>query len=199
MKEGSALSSLLPRSVREVIGLRLSRLSPAASELLAAGAVLGRGFGFESLLGVVGMEEEEGLRGLDELVGRRLLLEEGGGLEREESPLYLGVAYSFSHEKIRQVAYTEYGQARRWVLHRRAFGVLEGGSTPPAELARHALVGGLAKEAFAYSVAAGDEAAEIVAVKGAIGHYERARDLLAAEELQQSGAIEPSISDIEHL
>jgi tetratricopeptide (TPR) repeat protein len=85
------------------------------------------------------------------------------------------------------------------VLHRRAFEVLEGSGAPPAVLARHALAGGLAKEAFAYSMAAGDEAAEIVAVKGAIGHYERARDLLAAGEQQPGGAIEPSISDIEHL
>jgi len=96
-------SSLLPHSVREVIKARLSRLSPAASELLAAGAVLGRGFGFESLVAVASLGETEGLRGLDELVGRRLLLEQGGGREEEEgSPLYLGVTYSFSHEKIRQ-------------------------------------------------------------------------------------------------
>jgi tetratricopeptide (TPR) repeat protein len=85
------------------------------------------------------------------------------------------------------------------VLHRRAFGVLEGGNAPPAELARHALAGGLAKEAFAYSVAAGDEAAEVFAVKDAIGYYERAWDLLSAEEQQPGGAIGPSISDIEHL
>ena len=37
--ERSALRGLLPKSVREVIHSRLSRLSPAASELLRAGAV----------------------------------------------------------------------------------------------------------------------------------------------------------------
>jgi DNA-binding SARP family transcriptional activator/tetratricopeptide (TPR) repeat protein len=193
---GGELSSL-PNSVREVVRGRLSRLSPSASELLAAGAVLGRRFGFGVLLAVAGLGETESLRGLDELVGRHLLLEEGGGRE-EGRLLYPGADYSFSHEKIRQVAYTECGEARRWVLHRRAFEVLEGSGAPPAELARHALAGGLAEQAFGYSVAAGDEAAEIFAVKDAIGHYERARDLLAAGEQQPGGAIEPSISDTEH-
>ncbi len=179
----------LPQSVREVIRERLSRLSPSASELLAAGAVLGRRFGFGVLLAVAGLGETEGLRGLDELVERRLLLEEGVDQEKEVAPRYGGAPYSFSHEKIRQVAYTGCGQARRWVLHRRAFGVLEGGNAPPAELARHALAGGLTKEAFAYSMAAGDEAAEVFAVKDAIGHYERARDLLTAIEREPGGAI----------
>ena len=43
----SSFRGLLPQSVREVIHARLSRLSAAASELLRAGAVLERGFGFE--------------------------------------------------------------------------------------------------------------------------------------------------------
>ena len=196
LEEGSALRALLPHSVREVIGSRLSRLSGAASELLAAGAVLGRRFGFESLLGVVGVMEEEGLRGLEELIGRRLLLEDGGGQEGGTS-LYLGATYSFSHEKIRQVTYTNSGQARRRLLHRRAFEVLEGGGAPPSELARHALAGGLAEPSFAYSLAAGDAAAEVFAVRDAIVHYERVRDVLAAEE-QRSGGIEPSPQDLEH-
>jgi predicted ATPase len=147
-----ALSGLLPSSVREVIRGRLSRLSPAASELLAAGAVLGRGFGFEPLVGVAGLGQAEGLRGLDELTGRRLLLEEAGGVEEGRSILYPGPTYSFSHEKIRQVAYTEAGETRRWVLHRRAFEVLKGRGAPSAQLARHALAAGFADEAFEEAV-----------------------------------------------
>jgi DNA-binding SARP family transcriptional activator/tetratricopeptide (TPR) repeat protein len=193
----SDLSSLLPHSVREVIHSRLSRLSPAASELLLAGAVLGRGFGFESLVGVASLGETEGLRGLDELLGRRLLLEEVGEQEEEGSPLHRDAAYSFSHERIRQVSYTEGGQARRQVLHRRAFGVLERRGAPAAELARHALAAGLARPSFTYSVAAGDAAAEVFAVRDVIVHYERARDMLDAGP--RAGGIEPSIADLEHL
>jgi DNA-binding SARP family transcriptional activator/tetratricopeptide (TPR) repeat protein len=198
----SALSGLLPKSVREVIRSRLSRLSAGAYELLRAGAVLEQGFGFESMVGVASLEEAEGLRALDELIERRLLLEEAGRREEEEEEpfLYPDAIYSFSHEKIRQVAYTEGGQARRRVLHRRAFEVLEEGGAPAAQLARHALAGALAQPAFGYSVAAGDDAVEMFAAQDAIEHYERACNLLAEEV--PTGArqtIEPSIPELEHL
>ena len=84
----SALRGLLPQSVREVIRSRLSRLSAGASELLRAGAVLERGFGFETVVGVAGLGEAEGLRGLDELIERHLLREEEAG-GRKEEPLFL--------------------------------------------------------------------------------------------------------------
>jgi predicted ATPase len=139
----STSRGLLPKSVREVIRSRLSRLSAEASELLRAGAVLERGFSFESVMEVADLGEAESLRALDELIERHLLLEEAGSREEEE-PLFLypGPTYSFSHEKIRQVAYTEMGHARRRLLHRRAFEVLkESGAFTPAQLARHALAG----------------------------------------------------------
>src|SRR5918998_1488977 len=203
-KKSALLRGLLPKSVREVISSRLSRLSAGASELLRAGAVLERGFGFELLVKVAGLGEAEGLRGLDELIERRLLLEEASGREEEEEPLlYAGATYTFSHEKIRQVAYTEGGQARRRVLHRRAFEVLEEeGGAPAPQLARHALAGGLAEPAFGYSVAAGDDAVEVFAVWDALVHFEKARDLLAEEEARTGGARQlgkPSISDLAHL
>jgi tetratricopeptide (TPR) repeat protein len=185
-----------------MIRARLSRLSPVASELLRAGAVLEQGFSFESVVGVAGLGEAEGLRGLDELIERGLLLEEAGGREGEEEPLlYAGATYSFSHEKMRQVAYTEGGEARRRVLHRRAFEVLEEeGGVPAAQLAQHALASGLAEPAFRYSVAAGDRAMEVFAGQDAIENYEMARNLLAG--VRTGGGrqlIEPSIPELEHL
>ena len=195
----SALRGLLPKSVREVIRSRLSRLSAAASELLRAGAVLERGFSFETLVGVAGLGEAEGLRALEELIERHLLREEAGA--QEEWPLSASPSYSFTHEKIRQVAYTQAGHARRRLLHRRAFEVLEeGGASPPAQLAHQALAGGLAQPAFGYSVAAGDAAMEVFAARDAMGHYERARNLLT-EESRTGGRrlIEPSVPEFEHL
>jgi DNA-binding SARP family transcriptional activator/tetratricopeptide (TPR) repeat protein len=195
----SALRGLLPQSVREVIRSRLSRLSAVASELLTAGAVLERGFGFESVVGVAGLGEAEGLRGLDELIERHLVQEEASGREEEEPLLHPSATYSFTHEKIRQVAYTEMGHARRRVLHRRAFEVLEERGAPAAQLARHALAGGLAKQAFRYGVAAGDDAVEVYAVKDAIEHYERTRDLLTEVRTGSRQQTEPSVPDLEHL
>jgi DNA-binding SARP family transcriptional activator/tetratricopeptide (TPR) repeat protein len=198
----SDLRELLPTNVREVIRSRLSRLSPEASQLLGAGAVLERGFDFESLVGVAGLEEAEGLRGLDELIERHLLQEVAGGQEEETLFLDPSPTYTFTHEKIRQVAYTEMGHARRRLLHHRAFEVLEGrGTSPPAELARQALAGGLAEPAFGSLVAAGDQAMEVFAVKDAIEHYDKARNLLAEEDVRTGSRrpIEPSTAELEHL
>jgi DNA-binding SARP family transcriptional activator/tetratricopeptide (TPR) repeat protein len=197
--EKSALRGLLPQSVREVIRARLSRLSAEASELVRAGAVLERGFDFESVVGVAGLGEAEGLRGLDELIERHLVQEEASGREEEEPLLHPSATYSFTHEKIRQVAYTEMGHARRRLFHRRAFEVLEEGGAPAAQLARHALAGGLAEQAFQFGVAAGDAAVEVFSVKDAIEHYERARDLLTEVRPGSRQLIEPSVPDLEHL
>lgn len=201
LRARSDLKDLLPTNVREVIRTRLSRLSPVASELLRAGAVLERSFGFESVARVAGLGEAESLRGLDELIERRLLLEDAGSREEEEPRLYLDATYSFSHEKIRQVAYTESGRARRRVMHRRAYEVLEEGSAPAARLALHALTGGLAEQAFGYSVAAGDQAMEVFAAQDATQHYERARDLLAGERVRtgRGHPIEAWLAGVEHL
>ena len=86
------------------------------------------------------------------------------------------------------------------MLHRSALEVLEESGAPPAELARHALAGGLAEQAFRYSVAAGDRAVEVFAARDAIDHYQMVRDLLA-EEVQTGGRqpTERSILDLEHL
>ena len=161
--------------------------------------MLRRGFDFESVVGVAGLGEAEGLRGLDELIERHLIEEEAGGREEEEQLLDLSATYSFTHEKIRQVAYTEMGRARRRLLHRGAFEVLEERSAPAAQLAHHALAGGLAEQAFRYSLAAGDGAVEVFSVWDAIDHYERACDLLTEVRAGGGQPTEPSVPDLEHL
>jgi DNA-binding SARP family transcriptional activator len=198
LRAGSEVRGQVPTSVREVIRSRLSRLSPAATELLRAGAVLERGFDFESVVGVAGLEEADALKGLDELIERHLLQEEADP-QQVQTLLDRSPTYSFSHEKIRQVAYTEMGHARRRRLHRRASEVLEEGGAPAAQLALHALAGGLAEAAFRYSVEAGDQAMEVFAAQDAIEHYEKARDLLAEERTGVRRLVEPSIPDLEHL
>jgi DNA-binding SARP family transcriptional activator/predicted ATPase len=193
-----ALRGLLPESVREVIRARLSRLSPTASELLGAAAVLERGFLFETLVSLASLGEAEGLKALDELLDRHLLREKAGTRE-EGSHLDSSPSYSFTHEKIRQVAYTEMGHARRRLLHRRALEVLEEGDAPAAQLARHALAGGLAEQAFRHSVAAGDAAVEVFSLRDAIEHYQRARDLLTEARSGGGRLTRPSAADLEHL
>jgi predicted ATPase len=162
-----------PPSVHEVIVARLERLTPNASALLVAGAVLGQGITFEYLCQVADLAEQDGLAALDEVLHSHLLHEserEGGRVTDER--------YVFAHTKIRAVVYAEAGEARRSIFHRRALEALQA-AAPAAVLAYHALAAGLAEPAFRWSLAAGDEAMRVVAVRDAIALYEQARHLLA--------------------
>ena len=139
--------------VREVISSRLSRLGSDAIELLAAAAVLGHDFDFDTLRRVADLSETEALSAMDEALANHLLV----GTKHEKG--YSGkTVYGFSHDKIRCAVYAEACEARREVLHRRALEVLEAEAAHPAELAYHALATGLQEPAFQHSLAAGDEA-----------------------------------------
>ncbi|HEY6408665.1 MAG TPA: AAA family ATPase, partial [Ktedonobacteraceae bacterium] len=168
------LRGLLPPSVRELIRRRLVRLSPVAFGLLAAGAVLGQDFSFAQLCQVAGSGENEGLSALDEVLLHRLLQaswdKEGRGAE---------VAYGFTHDKIREVVYTEAGEARRQVFHRRALDALQTAAAPPAHLAHHALHAQLPEPTFRFSLAAGDAAAQLFAHTDAHLHYMQALEALS--------------------
>jgi len=166
--------ALLPSGVRELVRTRLSRLSPEASELLAASAVLGHGFTFEHLCQVADLPEREGLRALDEAL-RSGLLREVSNNER----LSQNQPYIFAHDKIREVIYTEAGEARRRILHRRAMEVLQRVAAPVTELAHHARASRLMESAFRFSVAAGEEAEHLFANTEAQRHYTLALEALS--------------------
>ncbi len=106
--DGSEPDSGIPEGLRDVIGKRLSRLSPECNRLLAVAAVIGREFGLEVLGRVARIGE-------DEVVGS---LEEGlkvGVLE--EQARVGGVRYRFAHAMFRQTLYEELSAARRIRLH----------------------------------------------------------------------------------
>jgi predicted ATPase len=168
-------SRLVAPGVREVIRARLRRLSEDAFGLLAAGAVLDHAFTFEQLCQVAGLAENAGLSALDQLLKQSLLKEgsasQTGAWGQAASPEEV---YYFSHDKIRDVAYTEAGDARRRVFHRRAFRLLETGGAAWASLAHHAEWGGLPVEALKTHLKAGDNALRLYAVRDALGHYRQA-------------------------
>ena len=180
--ERSPSRAVLPPSVRQIIQARLAPLPQAARDLLAAASVLGQGFTFELLCEVGRLTEDEALPALDSVV-RSNLLHEIGQTERQSGD----GQYIFAHDKIRDVVYSEAGEARRRVFHRRAMEALQTGGTPAAELARHALAGGLDEPALRFSFAAGDEAMRLLAARDAAVHYERAITL--AERLRRSDVI----------
>lgn len=166
----------VPPGIRELIRARLERLSPSAFALLFAGAVLGQSFSFENVCQIADLKESEGLPALEDLLAGHLL-QEGG----DEARLPPELPYFFTHDKIRDVVYTEASEARRRVFHRRALDVLQARAAPAAELAHHALAAGLPETGFRLTVEAGDDAFRLFAVKLAIAHYEQAQRLLAGD------------------
>jgi DNA-binding SARP family transcriptional activator len=194
MEHETVVRGFFPPSVREVIVARLDRLTPNASALLLAGAVLGQGITFAHLCQVADLAEQDGLPALDEALHSHLLQES----EHEGGRMADG-RYVFAHAKVRAVVYAEAGEARRSIFHRRAVQVLQAAAAPPAVLAYHALAAGLAEPAFRFSLAAGDEAMQVVAVRDAITFYEQARHLLT-EQLHGLGLLTMlSAPEIEHL
>jgi predicted ATPase len=187
MRDPSSLHGLLPPRIREVVRTRLARLSPQAITLLSAGAILGQNLTFGQLWRVANLDEDQALSALDELVRSQLLRRAEIRQRASADP-----TYAFSHDKIRDVVYTEAGDARRFVFHRRAFEILQAASAAPAILAYHAARAGLMEAAFHYNVVAGDAALQLFAVRDAIMFYELARQGLA--ESSENGMPEASTS-----
>src|SRR2546421_3253183 len=114
------VGDLIPASVRELIRSQLGRLTPSAWALLVAGAALGQGLTFERLIQVARLDEQEGLRALEELLGNGLLCE---GTQVEESQGFEG--YAFPREMIREVVYQEAGATRQRLVQRRVSAVMQ--------------------------------------------------------------------------
>jgi len=98
-----------PDSVSEAISDRLSRLRPQTQEALEGASVFGQVFGFEELMAVVGLGEEEVEEAMEEA--------EASGLVRAARDLY-----TFNHALTQQTLYARISPARRKRLHRLAGG-----------------------------------------------------------------------------
>ncbi len=163
----------MPGGIREVILTRLAPLSPAAFAMLGAAAVLGQRSTFAVLGGVAELDAAHGPAALDELLERRLIqLADSPETELEQA------RYLIAHDTIRDVVYTELGAGRRQRCHGLALLLLEREAAGPAELARHALAARQLEAAWHHSLAAGDAAMQLFAVRAALAHYQQAQRLL---------------------
>lgn len=178
---------IIPQSVKEAIGSRLDRVSQDCNEVLRAAAVLGKTFTFEELLAAAGDQKEDVLLdALDEAVGAQLIT-----ANQDD-------AFTFTHDKIREVLYEELNPIRRRRLHRHAAEALEGGRATShcavEKLAHHYILAGDYEKGLHYAKQAAAEAERVFAFEDAIAGYVRARDCaqtlgLVDEQREQEEAI----------
>jgi class 3 adenylate cyclase/tetratricopeptide (TPR) repeat protein len=98
----------IPEGVRQVIGRRLSRLSPEANRLLAAASGFGGAFRFDVAARAADLAEAVALDSLDAALEAQLV-----------RPTGAPDTYEFTHALIRSTLYTEQNASRQVRLHRR--------------------------------------------------------------------------------
>ncbi|GCF08469.1 AAA family ATPase [Dictyobacter arantiisoli] len=166
------IRQIVPANIRQLLDGRLRGLSKRGNDLLAYTAVLGHGITLEQFCQCAELSTGDGLAVLDE--GMR------SGLLRIVLPQELPAHYAFPHEIIRQTVYSGLNVVRRQFLHQRVYLLLKHEQASAATLAYHALEAGYSKQAFYYSVAAGNEALSLFAVQDAIIYFEQAHQVLIA-------------------
>lgn len=157
----------LPLAIRRLLLDRLGEIEPIGRQIVSTLAVIGTASDFDAIKMVSGRSEDEVALALEELTRRGILRESGTELD-------------FTHEQLREVAYSETTMTRRRLLHRRVAHRLvqqPGAARDPVAIAgaaRHRLAAGDQAEAATLAIAAGDLAAGVFANVDALGHYEQA-------------------------
>jgi len=172
------LEMTIPEGLRDVIGKRLSLLSPECNQLLAVASVIGREFGLETLKAVAGINEDVFVNALKEAV-RLSVLE-----EHSERGL---VRYRFTHAFFRQTLYEEMIAPQRLKLHQQVARSLETlyakrlkeHATELAEHFSHSTNPADLKKAVEYSEMAAKRATDVYA------YGEAVRLLVQALEVQE--------------
>ena len=132
----------VPESVRLVVGRRLERLGAEAQKVLAAAAVVGRGFAFALLEEIAEVDAGRLLDIVDEAETARVIVPE----ERDGE-----VHFFFAHELIRQTLLSSLSLLRRQRLHLSVANAIErtdkhAREIRPSEIANHLLQAGAAAE-----------------------------------------------------
>jgi class 3 adenylate cyclase/tetratricopeptide (TPR) repeat protein len=173
----------VPRGVRLVIGRRLERVSEECRRILTTAAVIGRGFSFELLEALAGVEADILLDAIDEAERAHLITSAGDGREAR---------FTFAHELIRQTLLSGLSLPRQQRLHLRVAEAMErvyarALEEQAADLAHHLFQAGTAadpQKTAHYLVLAGERALGAAAFEDALRLYESAVSLQPADDRQ---------------
>jgi len=176
--EGKAPAALPAPLGEAIIGHRLSHLSPAAEEVLAAAAAIGTEVDFELLVFVYTLSvsapdlktPDRYLLATDELLRLNFLVE-------------TDVGYRFSHDCVRQAVYHRLSPSRRQHLHKNIALALETLFPEQFELlAHHFIAAGQREQAIHYLTRAAERARSLFAHQTALACYDRLLELLTRPE-----------------
>lgn len=185
---GVPADAALPDGVREVIGRRLSRLSPVVESVLTVAAVIGREFSLDLLEPLLDVGRDELLDALDAALRAGLVREVGDRPGR----------YGFAHGLAREALVEELSATRRARLHQRIAERLEATEPPPddevrpawtAEVAHHALAAVPLLDplrAVGHVADAGEQALAELAYERAADLYDTAADTLESSAVPTS-------------
>jgi DNA-binding CsgD family transcriptional regulator/tetratricopeptide (TPR) repeat protein len=125
-----SLAGEMPEGLRDVVGKRLSRLSPEANQVLRVASVIGREFQFDVLQRVHVRPDEELESALEEAVGEAIV----------DEHLVVGatITYRFRHAFFQQTLSEEIMAPRRIRLHQQVAHVLEEVFSNARRLEEHA-------------------------------------------------------------
>jgi tetratricopeptide (TPR) repeat protein len=174
----------VPESVQHSVGVRLSRMSDDANELIAAAAILGLEHDVRALQATAGLEPDAAERALDEVLRARLL-----------RPTAIPHRFEFMHALIREAVYDESNVLRRTRLHQRAAVALAalGEDRHLEEIAMHLFEAAStadARRAAEMLARAGHRALDRLAYEDAAERFERALEALElAGADDESGAL----------
>ncbi|MFN8466167.1 MAG: AAA family ATPase [Caldilineaceae bacterium] len=159
-----------PQGVRQFLHERLAGLSETAQQVISTAAVIGHSFDTETVVAASGRSEDEAVGALEELLARRLILEQGMH------------SFDFAHAQLPGIVYDEISQVRRRLLHRRVAEGLAAGARrsragligAAAALAYHYELGGVLEKAAHWAVTAAEHARQVYANREAVRYYEKA-------------------------
>jgi tetratricopeptide (TPR) repeat protein len=176
------LHRTVPLTVRVVINQQLSSLRTEVAAVLRVASVIGREFEGELVLNSANGSLEELGRFLDEAVSAKIL-----------QPLDV-MRYQFKHALVRETIYESLPTIERAKIHLGVAEALErrGGFEREATLSMlayhtaRALPCGTVEKALDYAMRAGHEARRRLAYEEAVGHYQRAVELVGSRVSAES-------------
>ena len=185
LENGSAAPRMqaIPATIQDSLTARLDRLG-SAREVAQRIAVLGREFSYDLALASAGLSESDLSAGLERLVYAGIIVPRG---EPRSS------SYLFRHALIQESAYASLLRRTRRDLHARVVNALLERSperASPELIARHAEAAGLTDLAIRHYQEAGRQAQERSANEEAVGHLQRAIELVGGVEEEERSSRE---------